>query len=292
MTDDIRKLLTFGQMALEQGWYDQAREHFEQALALDASNREAMKGLARVNEILSRRQAAAVEPIQGEPVEPPPKPEIRPAGQKEGPTKQRAEGLLKGSLKIGCGITLGILIILTLCIVGLIALGVLLAPEPEEIEETVKEILATPTKALTPREKALPLGGLAAKEGVRVSINGYEFASSYEEEYRGQVTPEEGATFLWIHVYAENVGEVEKSLPAAYYFELLYKGDEIYHDTPGSVKGREVYKGESVYPGVGREGWVLYELPDAAQAHDIVVRLEWHHRAWEEPKYSFWRLGP
>jgi hypothetical protein len=292
MTDDIRKLLTFGQMALEQGWYDQAREHFEQALALDASNREAMKGLARVNEILSRRQAAAVEPIQGEPVEPPPKPEIRPAGQKEGPTKQRAEGLLKGSLKIGCGITLGILIILTLCIVGLIALGVLLAPEPEEIEETVKEILATPTKALTPREKALPLGGLAAKEGVRVSINGYEFASSYEEEYRGQVTPEEGATFLWIHVYAENVGEVEKSLPAAYYLELLYKGDEISRHTPGSVKGHEVYKAESVYPGVSREGWILYELPIVAQAHDVLVRLEWHHRAWEEPEYSFWRLGP
>ncbi len=55
-------------MALEQGWYDQARDHFEQALALDASNREAMKGLARVNEILSHKEAAAVEPIQGEPI--------------------------------------------------------------------------------------------------------------------------------------------------------------------------------------------------------------------------------
>jgi len=54
MTDNIEKLLAFGQMALEQGWYDKAREYFEQALALDASNREAMKGLARANEILSR----------------------------------------------------------------------------------------------------------------------------------------------------------------------------------------------------------------------------------------------
>jgi len=70
---DVDKLITFGQMALEQGWYDQAREYFEQALALDASNREAMKGLARVNEILSRREAAAAEPIQDEPVELPAK---------------------------------------------------------------------------------------------------------------------------------------------------------------------------------------------------------------------------
>jgi len=61
---DVDKLITFGQMALEQGWYDQAREYFEQALALDTSNREAMKGLARVNEILSRK--VAVEPINAE----------------------------------------------------------------------------------------------------------------------------------------------------------------------------------------------------------------------------------
>ena len=65
-TEQVDKLITFGQMALEQGWYDQAREHFERALALDASNREAMKGLARVNEILSRKAAMAVEPMEAE----------------------------------------------------------------------------------------------------------------------------------------------------------------------------------------------------------------------------------
>jgi len=67
---DIDKLITFGQMALEQGWYDKTQEYFEQALALDASNREAMKGLARANEILTRRAAMTVEPTQAEPVEP------------------------------------------------------------------------------------------------------------------------------------------------------------------------------------------------------------------------------
>lgn len=67
---DADKLITFGQMALEQGWYDQARDYFEQALELDASNREAMKGLARANEILNRR--ASFEPIK--PEAPPAKP--------------------------------------------------------------------------------------------------------------------------------------------------------------------------------------------------------------------------
>jgi hypothetical protein len=54
---DVDKLIAFGQMALDQGWYAQARDYFEQALALDASNREAMKGLARVYERLSHRGA-------------------------------------------------------------------------------------------------------------------------------------------------------------------------------------------------------------------------------------------
>lgn len=31
MSSEVEKLITFGQMALEQGWYDKAREYFEQA---------------------------------------------------------------------------------------------------------------------------------------------------------------------------------------------------------------------------------------------------------------------
>jgi cytochrome c-type biogenesis protein CcmH/NrfG len=65
-SEDVDKLITFGQMALEQGWCDKAREYFQQALELAPSNREAMKGLARANEILSRKAAAAVEPARAD----------------------------------------------------------------------------------------------------------------------------------------------------------------------------------------------------------------------------------
>jgi hypothetical protein len=87
---DLDKLITFGQMALEQGWYDQARDYFEQALALDASNRQALKGLARINEILSRKAAVPVSPIQAEPVKPPRKVERK---------KKKRTRSLKGRLK-------------------------------------------------------------------------------------------------------------------------------------------------------------------------------------------------
>ena len=46
--EQVDKLITFGQMALEQGWYDQAREYFEQAVALNAHSEEAWLQLAKL----------------------------------------------------------------------------------------------------------------------------------------------------------------------------------------------------------------------------------------------------
>jgi hypothetical protein len=68
---DVDKLIIFGEMALEQGWYDQARECFEQALDLAPSSQEALEGLIQVNEVLSRRMMPTpVEPIEVQPVAP------------------------------------------------------------------------------------------------------------------------------------------------------------------------------------------------------------------------------
>ncbi len=64
----VGELITVGKVALERGWYDQARDYFEQALDLAPSNREALDGL--VQAILSDRTITTVEPIQDGPVEP------------------------------------------------------------------------------------------------------------------------------------------------------------------------------------------------------------------------------
>jgi hypothetical protein len=70
VTDDIEQLLAFARIGLETGYYEQARDYFEQVLVLDPSNREAMRGRARANEMLSRKKTVAVEPTRVEPVEP------------------------------------------------------------------------------------------------------------------------------------------------------------------------------------------------------------------------------
>ena len=70
MTEEIEQLLAYARMGLETGYYEQARDYFDQVLAFDPSNREAMRGRARANEMLSRRKEPAVEPTRVEPVEP------------------------------------------------------------------------------------------------------------------------------------------------------------------------------------------------------------------------------
>ena len=98
MTDHIEQLLAFGQMGLETGYYEQARDYFEQVLELDPSNREALKGLAEAKDMLSRRKDAAAEPSWAELVEPqrtaaPVRsvPETRPEWQQRAPVPEFME---------------------------------------------------------------------------------------------------------------------------------------------------------------------------------------------------------
>jgi len=70
MTDDIEKLLSYGRMDLEAGYPEYACQYFEQVLALDATNQEAIDALARIDE-LCRRAVVPSSPMKGRPVEPP-----------------------------------------------------------------------------------------------------------------------------------------------------------------------------------------------------------------------------
>ena len=140
---DVDKLITFGQMALEQGWYDQARECFEQVLALDATNREAIEGLVRVDEMLSRRPTTAVEPTE---VEPPSKAERKPSVSAKETKEQKGSPIqwfMRQSSSLKIAILLGSsLLLLCLCI----GLASMIGPTPEP----------TPTPAPTNTPPLLP----------------------------------------------------------------------------------------------------------------------------------------
>jgi len=155
MTDDIERLLDYGRMGLEAGQYEQAREDFKKVLALDPSNREAMKGLARVNEILSRREALAAEPTRVEPVKPQRRtaqprsiPEKRMEGQQRSPVQWFRERSRLGKLAVVVGVPL---LLLCLC-AGLVSL---VSPTPEATPTPVR-VTVTPTSVEVTSTPSLP----------------------------------------------------------------------------------------------------------------------------------------
>jgi hypothetical protein len=274
---DVDKLITFGQMALEQGWYDQAREHFEQALALDASNQEAMKGLVRVNERLSRREAAAVEPIHGEPVEPP----SSVVRKRKRPWWFWALVVVLGLF--GCSIVtcLGILVFVP---------SPKATPTPTPLQAIPKRTEPYPTATAKPYPTATAeasMGDFVIYKDIKTTIIEYEFTDSYLTSY-GTEKPAEGAKFLWLHVKSENVGEVAHDLPGPWDFDLLYKDTEIGYRYLGGYRGYPQqyteYQQERVYPGIAREGWILYEIPIGADPVEILVRFT------TDREYHMWRL--
>jgi hypothetical protein len=70
--DEIERLLKLGRADLAAGYPQYARQYFEQVLALDATNREAIDALVRIDEILSRQATVPAKPIQHEPAKPSP----------------------------------------------------------------------------------------------------------------------------------------------------------------------------------------------------------------------------
>ena len=135
-----------------------------------------------------------------------------------------------------------------------------------------------PTVTPTPILKTeLPLGESTVVDDILFTLFEYELEDNCRCEYvhdnRSEISyPAEGAKFLWVHVKAENVGEIAREAPPKHYIHLLYKGTKIgYRSACGMYRKPEriVYEGGEIYPTVNKEGWILYEVPkniDMSQA--------------------------
>ena len=143
-----------------------------------------------------------------------------------------------------------------------------------------------PTVTPTVTEEAV-MGEFVVYEDVKITVVEYELADSYVNTNGREEKPEEGAKFLWLHVRSKNVGEVAQDLPSPSQFALLYKGTQItlgLHWFLTGGQGYAAYKKERVYPGVGREGWIQYEIPVGADSAEIMVRFT------TGKEYHIWRL--
>jgi hypothetical protein len=286
MTEDIEKLLAYGRMGLETGQYEQAREDFEKVLALDPSNQEAMKGLARVNERLSRREAAAVEPIHGEPVAPP---------QKE-PKGSPVEWFKRQSRLGKIAILAGVPLVLCCLCVGLaisavsISLPPQLTPSPAGRKVTLPPAwtsipiaTATPASVATATPTFLREGETWVVGDLAVTILEHELTGCVVTAEGKERCPPESAAYLWVHMLAQHVGDTS-ALPvdASFSTEVFYRDNRQDDSYLGSGRpGKPHWPGHSdgsgpteLYSGTQCEGWLGFTVPAGIVLSETVVHLD------------------
>ena len=285
MTYDIERLLDYGRVGLETGQYEQAREDFEKVLALDPSNREAMKGLARANEILSRREALAAEPTRVEPVKPQRRiaqprsiPEKRMEGQQRSPIQWFRERSRLGKLAVVAGIPL-----LFLCLfAGLVSV---ISPTPEAAPTPVLTNtplpLAAPTSPTsrppTPTPK-LSVDGIVRKvlgQGDR----GVARVKDVKVRWDGLVVVEWAINYsatidvAWTRA-AIDVTNVAEALCAAGFCQgLVMSGSYPVTDVYGNTGEVTVVSMKLEAATLARINWVTFHYPDIYKVADELYLL-------------------
>jgi hypothetical protein len=139
--------------------------------------------------------------------------------------------------------------------------------------------------------------------GMSVNVEKWKFTDSFYADYwvspnlyqKIATIPPEGAKFLWVYIIVENKGDLPKNIPRYNGVELLYKGEILDPSDPSDKiycewnngKTIDVYggygylydsDGEEIYPGVKREDWVYYEVPQNFHPEDTRIVIwgeEW-----------------
>lgn len=121
-------------------------------------------------------------------------------------------------------------------------------------------------------------------EGIELSVYDKETPESYLHEYAGYTYEErakEGHTWLFVYVRVKNATGSPEYVPTASDFVVVADNsqyDRVYEDDVTSEDG-DAYEGGDLQPGVVRDGWILYEVPDKyKQAKFSVV--------WSESYYD------
>lgn len=195
---------------------------------------------------------------------------------------------MRDSLKIGLGIIIGVLGlgVCGLCVfVALSAGGIALLTPFLSSEQPPS--LAEPSPTPSPQ----PIGSEVRHDDLVVTLLEYEFSGPYKNRYDFNEEPTEGAKFLWIHILVRNDGQNASYSPSTSEFSAIYLGKQIDYDSFfGNRPGYEQYDAGELFPGISREGWIRFTLPEAAEPGQITVVLKPFDLFGEE--FSSWRLTP
>lgn len=153
--------------------------------------------------------------------------------------------------------------------------------DPEGILGKVIDIAKTYTKefidlittgikelfGIFPETTSVAMGESVTVDDIKLTVSNFEIV---ESDYAA-----EGADYLFVYFKAENFGEVAHTPPYKYSISLMYKGRKIYPELSWKgVSYRVKYDpDEKIYPGVTKEGWLCYEVPEDIDLSDGEISI-------------------
>jgi hypothetical protein len=190
--------------------------------------------------------------------------------------------------------------------IELICLGFLLsacmgAKSPAAVPLSATPRVADNTKTLP---TALPPAASISYKDLQVAMVCPEITAAYLTEYGSNREPPAQQKFLWVHVLLKNTGRLERSLPAAEHFSVLY-GSSEFKPSYGHRKEFADYTAikAGVYPGQIVNAWLRFDIPASAGLQDMQAaflpdssQISFSSPAsgypWAEHPLYLWRCGP
>ena len=131
---------------------------------------------------------------------------------------------------------------------------------------------------VVPENMSVSIGESVTIEDLVFTVSEYEIVeSSYAAE---------GAQYLLIYFKVENVGEVAHTLPYKYSIVLSYKDRKVGPEIEiRGINYRVKYDpDEKIYPGVTKEGWIAYEVPENIDLEDAFILANYRGN---DPRWNF-----
>ena len=175
---------------------------------------------------------------------------------------------------------------------------------PTSVPENQKTPSPQPSSSLTPSPTPTSPAGLSLGESsvitekdfggflhgndnILLTVVEYKFSDSilcqgpYNDFY-----PEDWATYLWVYITAENVGDFPEYIPD---IDLSYKGEHIDAKSISCENVDFLDTARKLKPSEHKEGWKVFEVPKSLDVSLVQVGVAWPAGGMLTP---YWRLMP
>lgn len=116
------------------------------------------------------------------------------------------------------------------------------------------------------------LGQSVVYQDMKTTVIEYQFGGAYIDENGYERKPHEKEKFLWLHISAENVGQVTAEATSGNDFQPIYKGTKVAGGTYIYYRpGYSDYQRDRISPGTRTDGWLLFYVPEAANPEDTLI---------------------